>query len=777
MPPIVDLSMRREWSRSGERALHVAFALMIVATTVASVSSIRATIQDCTAVGVFAIMAAVATMVTLALWILLRGATRPWMPVVACAVLLCGQVFSAAAVVDRTLLPANWWGTQLTIALGVLICGVLDRRPALIAMAVVLGTFGYLRLSGSTGPDTVGGRSDLAVVAELAATAMLAFPIWRRTVRAADESLRSALRTHAQAETERAAEREHRVAVRLLHDEVIHALRAIALPPGAVPPAVARSHARSAADLLEARQPAAFPEGGDLESRIRVGAQRYELDVRIHGSTRTVVPTAVNEAIVGAVLESLRNVQAHAGVNNADVTFRTTGDRLEVQVRDEGRGFDPSRAHEGRLGIRGSIRQRLDDVGGRVEIDSSPGRGTIVGISWRPTEPPVMSTTSALTLFEIEETRADLLLAAGAPLLVGAVLFAVLNAHASLAPWLTVPASLATVLGTVWALIATHRVEMPAAMCFGLIVAVTVTLILGGWFLAPQPAITTEYFAAGAASPALALVAFLRPPWESVTAATTSTIIVGVACYRAASAFSGVVQSIPVLLSCALPVATVLALRWTMDRLGRDVDRDAATARLMAEQAAQIGARRTVMAERLARVRNWVAPFLMSVADGAADPGEPSVSRRAAVLEAAVRDDIQLGSALDDQTRDLITSTRMGGGVVEINAEPDSPTPSGSTLTDVLNAALAGSQPPGRTVVTIARKGPDAVSLSVLVCPDSASAALQREAHRHDGTVIFGPGFVLVKIVTPPERVAATGSVSPDVGTGPVDLASVGVTG
>ena len=57
-------------------------------------------------------------------------------------------------------------------------------------------------------------------------------------------------------------------------------------------------------------------------------------------------------------------------------------DAVTVTVRDDGAGCEPARletaAAEGRLGVAGSIRGRMADLGGTVTVVSAPGQGTEV---------------------------------------------------------------------------------------------------------------------------------------------------------------------------------------------------------------------------------------------------------------------------------------------------------------------------------------------------------------------------------------------------------------
>ncbi len=81
------------------------------------------------------------------------------------------------------------------------------------------------------------------------------------------------------------------------------------------------------------------------------------------------------------VRELLFNVTKHAGVTHASVALGLhDAEHLRVVVRDEGVGFDPASVWETNDEMAGgfglfSIRERLGMLGGRLEVDSSPGRG------------------------------------------------------------------------------------------------------------------------------------------------------------------------------------------------------------------------------------------------------------------------------------------------------------------------------------------------------------------------------------------------------------------
>jgi PAS domain S-box-containing protein len=79
------------------------------------------------------------------------------------------------------------------------------------------------------------------------------------------------------------------------------------------------------------------------------------------------------------VRELLINVVKHAGAHKVKVSIRKLGNRISVTVEDDGAGFDPAEtismaAKRGEFGLF-SIRERLEDLGGHLQIDSAPGQG------------------------------------------------------------------------------------------------------------------------------------------------------------------------------------------------------------------------------------------------------------------------------------------------------------------------------------------------------------------------------------------------------------------
>ncbi|MFV0634610.1 sensor histidine kinase [Demequina sp.] len=96
------------------------------------------------------------------------------------------------------------------------------------------------------------------------------------------------------------------------------------------------------------------------------------------------IPGRVASAVGEAVEEALRNTARHAGdAARVEVTASITARRVVVTVSDDGAGFDPRLVGPTRLGIAASIAGRMASVpGGASRVDSAPGVGTKVTVSW-----------------------------------------------------------------------------------------------------------------------------------------------------------------------------------------------------------------------------------------------------------------------------------------------------------------------------------------------------------------------------------------------------------
>ena len=104
---------------------------------------------------------------------------------------------------------------------------------------------------------------------------------------------------------------------------------------------------------------------------------RFEVDVEMVCVGDAQVDDRL-EALILATGEAITNAAKHSGASRVDVYAEVEDGRVEVFVRDRGKGFDPSQVPEGHMGVRESITARMERYGGRATIRSEPGSGTEV---------------------------------------------------------------------------------------------------------------------------------------------------------------------------------------------------------------------------------------------------------------------------------------------------------------------------------------------------------------------------------------------------------------
>ncbi len=108
------------------------------------------------------------------------------------------------------------------------------------------------------------------------------------------------------------------------------------------------------------------------------------VDLQTEGTVDTL-DSELGVTLFRAVRELLLNVAKHAGTTCAEIKMRCTEDLVRIEVRDEGRGFDVQTALARGVPDAGfglfSIRERIGHAGGRVDIRSRPGEGTLVALT------------------------------------------------------------------------------------------------------------------------------------------------------------------------------------------------------------------------------------------------------------------------------------------------------------------------------------------------------------------------------------------------------------
>ncbi|GAA1391624.1 sensor histidine kinase [Luteococcus peritonei] len=186
---------------------------------------------------------------------------------------------------------------------------------------------------------------------------------------------------------QRAEHEGRREAARILHDHVLHALHAIGEDRELVASEQAVRECRDTLEQLD--RPDGRPRAVWLHEELEDDPVLQRLAGRVQGRSPQL-PAAVATTIAAATHEALVNVERHAQARRTTVRLDAWGeDGCRVVVSDDGRGFDTSRQARGRLGIRHSLLERMDDIGGQAEVTSAPGEGTVVTLLWPQAGPAV----------------------------------------------------------------------------------------------------------------------------------------------------------------------------------------------------------------------------------------------------------------------------------------------------------------------------------------------------------------------------------------------------
>jgi len=135
--------------------------------------------------------------------------------------------------------------------------------------------------------------------------------------------------------------------------------------------------------LLVELRPTALVETdlGDLLHQLAeatTSRTRITASVAIEG--KRALPPEVQIALYRIAQEALNNVVKHARASQVTLSFHNHPGQVELRIKDDGRGFDPSRVTPGHLGL-GIMRERAQSLGITFEIASQPGQGTEIVVT------------------------------------------------------------------------------------------------------------------------------------------------------------------------------------------------------------------------------------------------------------------------------------------------------------------------------------------------------------------------------------------------------------
>lgn len=374
--------------RQLDRWLHVVLVALVVVCAIRYVTR-----HGLDASGVFVLIGAVALIAAYASGPLVRE--RSWWPTAWVLVVV-------ALWVALTLVAPSFAWTAVPVAFAALRVLPFRYAAGLVVVMTAVVSVAWSRITDGFDPTVVVGPVGIALVT------VIAFRTLERESAARQlllDDLTAAQADLAVAQRRSGALSERTRLSRDIHDSVGQGLSSINLLLQAAEqdwtrrPEAAREHVRTAAatardGLDEVRRVVRDLAPADVEEAsaealptavrrvVEQGAHGVGADVRVHGAP-VPVRSEVASAIVRTAQGALANVVEHASATRVVVSLTYNADEVLLDVRDDGRGFDPG--HARRRGDRGTglsgIRQRVEGLGGRAVVESSPGDGTTLSVA------------------------------------------------------------------------------------------------------------------------------------------------------------------------------------------------------------------------------------------------------------------------------------------------------------------------------------------------------------------------------------------------------------
>ena len=252
------------------------------------------------------------------------------------------------------------------------------------------------------------GRLQFGLVAMIAVTllggaTLAAFTIFHILKLEGEVEQRLAESVHARASLQelsarlvRAQEDERRALSRELHDEVGQAFSAVLMEAENLldldPAPAVRAHLDSIRGVAEKGmneirnmalllRPSMLDDFGllpALEWQAREIGKRTGMRVQVTSEMSVELPEEHKTCVYRVVQEALNNCARHAQAGAVQVSVRHAGGQIFVTVQDDGSGFDPERTRG--LGLLG-MEERVRHLGGSFQVDSQPGRGTLLRVT------------------------------------------------------------------------------------------------------------------------------------------------------------------------------------------------------------------------------------------------------------------------------------------------------------------------------------------------------------------------------------------------------------
>lgn len=227
----------------------------------------------------------------------------------------------------------------------------------------------------------------------LGTAVMIIVTMLRQAASNVDVAQATALDRYGHAVRQHATEVERVQVDAIVHDSVLTTLLSAARAYTPEAKALAATMAGNAIGHLRDAARVSPDDGSTVKvaavaKRIADAAQTMSsaIQVRFKEVGALSMPAPAAEAIYSAAVQAMVNSLQHAGPGNSVARWvrihPTSTGGMDVEVGDDGAGFDFGSIATERLGVRVSIIERVANAGGLAEIESSPGGGTMVSIHW-----------------------------------------------------------------------------------------------------------------------------------------------------------------------------------------------------------------------------------------------------------------------------------------------------------------------------------------------------------------------------------------------------------
>jgi PAS domain S-box-containing protein len=136
--------------------------------------------------------------------------------------------------------------------------------------------------------------------------------------------------------------------------------------------------------LLFELRPAALVDA-DLHDLLRQLAEsvtgRARIPVALEVEGECEIPPDIKVAFYRIAQEALNNIAKHSGAGRAQVALHCRPDGVELSIIDNGHGFDTAQETAGSFGL-GNMKERANGIAALLKINSKPGEGTEVSVTW-----------------------------------------------------------------------------------------------------------------------------------------------------------------------------------------------------------------------------------------------------------------------------------------------------------------------------------------------------------------------------------------------------------